>query len=84
MGYAGEILNCCIISQEEDEETEKENQGASSESDVMAHPLAERLDILMTILFAYIKEICYVNGNKVWIIPVSPPFPSFPSPLLSK
>ncbi|XP_019395692.1 PREDICTED: RNA polymerase I-specific transcription initiation factor RRN3 [Crocodylus porosus] len=52
-----------LFDMEEDEETEKENQGASSESDVMAHPLAERLDILMTILFTYIKEICYVNGT---------------------
>jgi len=29
----------------------------------MAHPLAERLDILMTILFAYIKDVCHVDGK---------------------
>ncbi|XP_062915161.1 RNA polymerase I-specific transcription initiation factor RRN3 [Mobula hypostoma] len=32
-------------------------------SDVMAHPVAERLDILMCVLLAYIKDVCYVNGE---------------------
>ncbi|XP_067859350.1 RNA polymerase I-specific transcription initiation factor RRN3 isoform X2 [Heptranchias perlo] len=31
--------------------------------DVMAHPVAERLDILMSVLLAYIKDVCYVNGE---------------------
>ncbi|KAK2816800.1 hypothetical protein Q5P01_024991 [Channa striata] len=30
---------------------------------VMAHPVAERLDTLMAVLMAYIKDICYVNGS---------------------
>ncbi|XP_051905620.1 RNA polymerase I-specific transcription initiation factor RRN3 [Hippocampus zosterae] len=29
---------------------------------VMAHPVAERLDSLMTMLLAYIKDLCHVNG----------------------
>ncbi|XP_077411765.1 RNA polymerase I-specific transcription initiation factor RRN3 [Vanacampus margaritifer] len=29
----------------------------------MAHPVAERLDSLMTILLAYIKDVCHVNGT---------------------
>ncbi|XP_077390140.1 RNA polymerase I-specific transcription initiation factor RRN3 isoform X2 [Festucalex cinctus] len=29
----------------------------------MAHPVAERLDSLMTILLAYIKNVCHVNGT---------------------
>ncbi|XP_054614559.1 RNA polymerase I-specific transcription initiation factor RRN3 [Dunckerocampus dactyliophorus] len=30
---------------------------------VMAHPVAERLDSLMTVLLAYIKDVCHVNGS---------------------
>ncbi|XP_072298453.1 RNA polymerase I-specific transcription initiation factor RRN3 [Eucyclogobius newberryi] len=33
-----------------------------SSSSVMAHPLAERLDTLMAVLLAYIKDGCHVNG----------------------
>ncbi|XP_069761910.1 LOW QUALITY PROTEIN: RNA polymerase I-specific transcription initiation factor RRN3 [Narcine bancroftii] len=32
-------------------------------SDMMTHPVAERLDILMCVLLAYIKDVCYVNGE---------------------
>lgn len=31
-------------------------------SSVMAHPVGERLDILMAVLLAYIKDVCHVNG----------------------
>lgn len=30
---------------------------------VMAHPVAERLDALMAVLMAYIKDVCYVDGR---------------------
>ncbi|XP_057673875.1 RNA polymerase I-specific transcription initiation factor RRN3 [Corythoichthys intestinalis] len=30
---------------------------------VTAHPVAERLDSLMTVLLAYIKDVCHVNGT---------------------
>uniref|UniRef100_A0A671MFH0 RNA polymerase I-specific transcription initiation factor RRN3-like n=1 Tax=Sinocyclocheilus anshuiensis TaxID=1608454 RepID=A0A671MFH0_9TELE len=30
---------------------------------VMVHPVAERLDTMMTVLLAYIKDICHVNGS---------------------
>ncbi|XP_077591587.1 RNA polymerase I-specific transcription initiation factor RRN3 [Stigmatopora nigra] len=30
---------------------------------VTAHPMAERLDSLMNVLMAYIKDICHVNGT---------------------
>lgn len=30
---------------------------------VMAHPVAERLDTLMAVLMAYIKDVCYVDGR---------------------
>ena len=32
---------------------------------VMAHPVADRLDTLMAVLLAYIKDVCHVNGNGV-------------------
>ncbi|KAM4698325.1 RNA polymerase I-specific transcription initiation factor RRN3 [Rhinophrynus dorsalis] len=32
-------------------------------SDVMAHPVAERLDILLLVVFAYIKDVCFTNGE---------------------
>ncbi|XP_067343338.1 RNA polymerase I-specific transcription initiation factor RRN3 isoform X2 [Channa argus] len=34
-----------------------------SSTTVMAHPVAERLDTLMAVLMAYIKDTCYVNGS---------------------
>ncbi|KAG8432947.1 hypothetical protein GDO86_017275 [Hymenochirus boettgeri] len=33
------------------------------DSETMAHPVAERLDILMFVLCAYIKDICFTNGE---------------------
>lgn len=30
---------------------------------VMAHPVAERLDTLMAVLMAYIRDVCHVNGS---------------------
>ncbi|KAI4822232.1 hypothetical protein KUCAC02_007791 [Chaenocephalus aceratus] len=30
---------------------------------VMAHPVADRLDTLMAVLLAYIKDVCHVNGS---------------------
>uniref|UniRef100_A0A8C1ENV3 RRN3 homolog, RNA polymerase I transcription factor n=2 Tax=Cyprinus carpio TaxID=7962 RepID=A0A8C1ENV3_CYPCA len=32
-------------------------------SSVMVHPVAERLDTMMAVLLAYIKDICHVNGS---------------------
>uniref|UniRef100_A0A8C9L9H7 RRN3 homolog, RNA polymerase I transcription factor n=1 Tax=Pavo cristatus TaxID=9049 RepID=A0A8C9L9H7_PAVCR len=56
------VCNHYLTYQEEDEER-KENKVVSPSSERMAHPLAERLDILMTILFAYIKDVCHVDGK---------------------
>ncbi|XP_022620675.1 RNA polymerase I-specific transcription initiation factor RRN3 [Seriola dumerili] len=30
---------------------------------VMAHPVAERLDVLMAVMIAYIKDVCHVSGS---------------------
>ncbi|XP_058013550.1 RNA polymerase I-specific transcription initiation factor RRN3 isoform X1 [Ahaetulla prasina] len=60
-----------IEAAEEDEERNSEKglfnmdeDGENAEkSDIMAHPIAERLDILMIVMFSYIKDVCYVNGK---------------------
>ncbi|NXI50057.1 RRN3 factor, partial [Chloroceryle aenea] len=51
-----------LFDMEEDEER-KGNKVVSCDTERMAHPLAERLDILMTILFTYIREVCYPDGK---------------------
>ncbi|NXU61989.1 RRN3 factor, partial [Horornis vulcanius] len=59
------VFNSCLcnfIYQEEDEDR-KGNKVVSPSIERMAHPLAERLDILMTILFSYIKDVCHVDGK---------------------
>ncbi|XP_053219993.1 RNA polymerase I-specific transcription initiation factor RRN3 [Podarcis raffonei] len=45
-----------LFDMDEDGENPEKNE-------VMAHPVAERLDILMIVLFSYIKDICHVNGK---------------------
>uniref|UniRef100_A0A7N6AFJ6 RRN3 homolog, RNA polymerase I transcription factor n=1 Tax=Anabas testudineus TaxID=64144 RepID=A0A7N6AFJ6_ANATE len=35
----------------------------SCRTTVMAHPVAERLDTLMAVLMAYIKDVCHVDGS---------------------
>uniref|UniRef100_A0AAY4CAQ9 RRN3 homolog, RNA polymerase I transcription factor n=1 Tax=Denticeps clupeoides TaxID=299321 RepID=A0AAY4CAQ9_9TELE len=45
---------------DEDEDTEVNTSTAEC---VMAHPVAERLDMLMAVLLTYIKDMCYVNGS---------------------
>uniref|UniRef100_A0A3Q0RH54 RRN3 homolog, RNA polymerase I transcription factor n=1 Tax=Amphilophus citrinellus TaxID=61819 RepID=A0A3Q0RH54_AMPCI len=39
------------------------NMYQPSKMTVTAHPVAERLDTLMVVLMAYIRDICYVNGS---------------------
>lgn len=51
-----------LFNMDEDEETCGSKNGAPS-SLTMSHPVAERLDVLMSILFLYIKDVCYVNGE---------------------
>ncbi|KAL9835645.1 RNA polymerase I-specific transcription initiation factor RRN3 [Geothlypis trichas] len=47
----------------EEDEDRKGNKVVSPNIERMAHPLAERLDILMTILFSYIRDVCHVDGK---------------------
>ncbi|XP_066496826.1 RNA polymerase I-specific transcription initiation factor RRN3 [Tiliqua scincoides] len=40
-----------------------EDEENPERSEMMAHPIAERLDILMIVLFSYIKDVSHVNGK---------------------
>ncbi|KAI1883874.1 hypothetical protein AGOR_G00220580 [Albula goreensis] len=51
----------CLFDMDEDEGSETRASGPAGGA-VMAHPTAERLDTLMGVLLAYIKDTCYVNG----------------------
>ncbi|KAM8934764.1 RNA polymerase I-specific transcription initiation factor RRN3 [Pelodytes ibericus] len=46
-----------------DEDVDVEEKRPAGASDVMAHPAADRLDTLLFVLFAYIKDVCYTNGS---------------------
>ncbi|KAM4025781.1 RNA polymerase I-specific transcription initiation factor RRN3 isoform 1-T2 [Anomaloglossus baeobatrachus] len=46
-----------------DEDEEPEQRSANCISDTMAHPSAERLDLGLSVLFSYIKDICFTNGS---------------------
>lgn len=40
-----------------------EDEQNPEKDDTMSHPIAERLDILMIVLFCYVKDVCHVNGK---------------------
>ncbi|XP_037670120.1 RNA polymerase I-specific transcription initiation factor RRN3 [Choloepus didactylus] len=52
-----------LFNMDEDEETEGEIQADPERLSQMVHPVAERLDILLSLLLSYIKEVCYVDGK---------------------
>ncbi|XP_044515153.1 RNA polymerase I-specific transcription initiation factor RRN3 isoform X2 [Gracilinanus agilis] len=52
-----------LFNMDEDEEPKNETKDISGKNDQMAHPVAERLDILLSLLFSYIKDVCYKNGE---------------------
>uniref|UniRef100_A0A673IJN5 RRN3 homolog, RNA polymerase I transcription factor n=1 Tax=Sinocyclocheilus rhinocerous TaxID=307959 RepID=A0A673IJN5_9TELE len=49
----------CLMDEEEDSPLDSSRPDRA----VMVHPVAERLDTMMTVLLAYIKDICHVNGS---------------------
>ncbi|XP_053327422.1 RNA polymerase I-specific transcription initiation factor RRN3 [Spea bombifrons] len=51
-----------LFNMDEDEDPE-EKRTSIVDIDTMSHPDAERLDVLMLVLFAYNKDICYTNGS---------------------
>lgn len=50
---------------DEDEVPENETKADTERLSQMAHPVAERLDILLSLLLSYIKDVCYVDGNSL-------------------
>ncbi|XP_004441907.1 PREDICTED: RNA polymerase I-specific transcription initiation factor RRN3 [Ceratotherium simum simum] len=52
-----------LFNMDEDEETEHETKAGPERLDQMVHPVAERLDILLSLLLSYIKDVCYVDGK---------------------
>lgn len=57
------MLVLTLSSKDEDVETEHETKADPERLDQMVHPVAERLDILLSLLLSYIKDVCYVDGN---------------------
>uniref|UniRef100_A0A2K6EXN1 RRN3 homolog, RNA polymerase I transcription factor n=1 Tax=Propithecus coquereli TaxID=379532 RepID=A0A2K6EXN1_PROCO len=47
----------------EDEETVRETEADPERPGQMVHPVAERLDILLSLLLSYIKDVCYIDGK---------------------
>ncbi|KAL1780259.1 RNA polymerase I-specific transcription initiation factor RRN3 [Sigmodon hispidus] len=52
-----------LFNMDEDEDTEPEKKADLDWSSQMAHPIAERLDILLSLLLSYIEDVCRVDGN---------------------
>ncbi|XP_077069211.1 RNA polymerase I-specific transcription initiation factor RRN3 [Siphateles boraxobius] len=50
----------CLFNMDEEEDSPL---NSTPDGAVMVHPMAERLDTMMTILLAYIKDMCHVNGS---------------------
>lgn len=54
-----------LPSKDEDEEADHKTEADPGRLDQMVHPMAERLDILLSLLLSYIKDVCYVDGNSL-------------------
>ncbi|XP_037363465.1 RNA polymerase I-specific transcription initiation factor RRN3 [Talpa occidentalis] len=52
-----------LFNMDEDEETEHPPKADSGQPDQMVHPVAERLDVLLSLLLSYIKDVCHVDGK---------------------
>ncbi|XP_023560455.1 RNA polymerase I-specific transcription initiation factor RRN3 isoform X2 [Octodon degus] len=52
-----------LFNMDEDEEAERETKDSPEWLGQMVHPVAERLDILLSLLLSYIKDVCYVDGK---------------------
>ncbi|XP_073447283.1 RNA polymerase I-specific transcription initiation factor RRN3 isoform X4 [Aquarana catesbeiana] len=50
-----------IFNMDEDEDPQQRGRGVLSNT--MVHPAAERLDLALSVFFAYIKEICFLSGS---------------------
>ncbi|XP_029803968.1 RNA polymerase I-specific transcription initiation factor RRN3 isoform X1 [Suricata suricatta] len=52
-----------LFNMDEDEDRDHETKADPQRLDRMAHPVAERLDILLSLLLSYIKDVCCVDGK---------------------
>ncbi|KAF6127022.1 RRN3-like protein, RNA polymerase I transcription factor [Phyllostomus discolor] len=52
-----------LFNMDEDEVLERETKADPERLSQMVHPVAERLDILLSLLLSYIKDVCYVDGK---------------------
>ncbi|MBZ3875656.1 RNA polymerase I-specific transcription initiation factor RRN3 [Sciurus carolinensis] len=52
-----------LFNMDEDEETQPDTKVDPERLGQMVHPVAERLDILLSLLLSYIKDVCYVDGK---------------------
>ncbi|XP_053412116.1 RNA polymerase I-specific transcription initiation factor RRN3-like [Nycticebus coucang] len=52
-----------LFNMDEDEETEHETKGDPERPDEMVHPTGKRLDLLLSLLLSYIKDVCYTDGK---------------------
>lgn len=51
-----------LFSMDEDEDTEPGKKADLDRPSQMAHPIAERLDILLSLLLSYIEDVCHVDA----------------------
>ncbi|KAA0705557.1 RNA polymerase I-specific transcription initiation factor RRN3 [Triplophysa tibetana] len=58
----GESRDDCLFNMDEEEDFPLDLSRPVDEAE-MTHPVAERLDTLMTVLLAYIRDICHVDGT---------------------
>ncbi|KAK7801398.1 hypothetical protein U0070_001185 [Myodes glareolus] len=54
-----------LFNMDEDEDPEPEKKADLDRPSQMAHPIAERLDILLSLLLSYIEDVCRVDGSKI-------------------
>uniref|UniRef100_M3YSE9 RRN3 homolog, RNA polymerase I transcription factor n=1 Tax=Mustela putorius furo TaxID=9669 RepID=M3YSE9_MUSPF len=52
-----------LFNMDEDEDTERDAKADPQGLDHMVHPVAERLDILLSLLLSYLKDVCFVDGK---------------------
>jgi hypothetical protein len=57
------VMSVFTCSKDEDEDTDPEKKADQEQPNQMAHPTAERLDVLLCLLLSYIEDVCRVHGN---------------------
>ena len=62
------VFSCSLQEHDGEEETTKDENNEKKET--MDNEMAERLDILMTMMLEYIKKICYTEGISLPVFPL--------------